>query len=432
LVGPIRYDAGRSRFRRGGTVGIDLAVAAQALRNPIGEEARALRSYGESASRTLELVKQVLAYQVPVYRIETDQEDSGTIAEMAKAFIRLNAAGERISNVELLLSLMGGTWAPRIREAIQAGHDLVTDGWDIDLLPYIRLVLHNLGISQSVASHPERFESAVRSLSDAARIDDVALDSARSLDAAGRLLQHELGIPNASLLTSQNVLVPIAAYIRKRSDEVLTATEQTAISHWFLLASLKGRYSGSPDTKLEQDLRIVADASGGFPLEQLVQSMRPADQKILWRDLDRGRRVNGLRREGRPYLLLLWALLAKRGATDWAGRNFTKAPWGTLTRHHIFPQNFLDQEVPEDDPATEWVHSAANITWVNDAINAEIGDTPPSEYIGKEVPLEEARHHFIPLDTPHLLQAEHYEDFLGERMRMIFQATQDEFAPIVG
>lgn len=442
-VQPIHYEPGGDRLYKGRRYGFDLADLAMALEDPFGPRATELgqKMPKQYQTRAKEVLNRIRHYRVPLYVIETNQEDDQTISEMARAFIQLNKQGVRISNIELLLSLLAGTWRHEITHEIRQSYKAV-EVRGLDLQPFLRLVLAGLGLSQSVISKPERFKAAVERLA-LQDIGGAVREAATGIEVALDLLREELGVPHASLLPSQVALVPLGAYLQHRGITAvadLDVAQRRLLASWFVLASFKGRYGGSVDTKLEQDLQVVANAQDGFPFDGLRQGMKPSDQQISWRDFERARRVNALRAAGRHYLFLLFALLVKNEATDWAGRMLRSISLGRLVKHHIFPRDFLRERLAteeDEEQDEELINNFANLTWIDEEKNPSIGDTSPDEYIREvvsddsHVSLEDAERHFIPTDR-RLLDVQHYEEFLEERLRQIHKFATTVFPDIVG
>jgi hypothetical protein len=360
---------------------------------------------------------------------------------MARAFIQLNSQGVRISNIELLLSLLAGTWRYEIRREVESAFGSLEPS-GLELQPFLRLALAGLGVPQTVVSKPERFERAVGNLAPGSLSENVG----RAAEAMGKtlaLLDEELGISHLSLVPSQVALVPIAYYFLNNSNSnsdalVVDGAQRRSIAAWFVLASFKRRYGGAVDTKLTEDLKIVRENAGRFPFESLVKAMRPSDQRISWLDLQRGSKVDAMRVGGRHYLMLVYVLLVKYGATDWTARLLRAAPLRQLAKYHIFPVEWLtDQLSPDGDANGDGMlaNHFGNLTWIDQVKNAQISDRSPGEYITLSpreewhVSIEDAERHFIPVDRA-LFNAQRYEDFLEARMENIYGQLRAHFPEI--
>ena len=67
------------------------------------------------------------------------------------------------------------------------------------------------------------------------------------------------------------------------------------------------------------------------------------------------------------------------------------------------------------------VNDIANLTFLSQAKNGEIRDTPPSQYLLNETTKEMRRAHFIPED-PQLWRTENFPKFLDDRRTLLAQA----------
>jgi len=55
-----------------------------------------------------EKIGRILRYKMPIYVMNTFEENEDTFLDMAEAFIRVNRFGVRIGNLELMLSFLAG------------------------------------------------------------------------------------------------------------------------------------------------------------------------------------------------------------------------------------------------------------------------------------------------------------------------------------
>ena len=100
-----------------------------------------------------------------------------------------------------------------------------------------------------------------------------------------------------------------------------------------------------------------------------------------------------------------------------------------LARHHIFPKEFLEQNLNPEDPELKetLINNLANITFIHKDINSEIEDKSPSEYLPDFI--ESAKKHFIPTDQ-NLWKIEQYTTFLEYRVNEIYSKGKELFSEI--
>lgn len=436
--------------------GIDVSLLLRALwKHDIEAYSELVTRYSKEYVKKAEpIIKRILKYKVPVYIMSTTKEDPETVMEMAQAFIRINKEGVRIGNVELMLSLLAGKMGGLIRDTIYNDiyRRIREETFEIQIQPIIRLVLSNFGFAQSQISHVEKFASSLDRIAKypTENLRPTLQRSAKAFKLAVDFVKSELPLPSAQLLPSQQTFVPLAKYFYTtdiEDFENLSSREIDQIKHWFILVNFVGYYSTSPDSKLETDLSVISESNGTFPYNKLLKNIeqRKYPTKIRKDLFMRGLNVNVTKRSGRQYLFILYLLLAQENADDWTGRLITQVPYDSLAKHHIFPREFLDQNLVIDDPTDKEImmNNLGNITFINKSTNSEIGDLPPHDddarrYYAKErgyiskIGLSEntLMSHFIPLDRE-LWKLENYEEFLRKRIELMYSALKKKYPQIV-
>ncbi|MDN5292785.1 MAG: hypothetical protein PWQ31_90 [Eubacteriales bacterium] len=91
------------------------------------------------------------------------------------------------------------------------------------------------------------------------------------------------GYPSAQLISSQvAVLYTYALWlIGKRDFKVDPYQLREVMARWFFMAALTGRYTGSPESRMEQDLALLR---GLTTPEQFVKTLDEQIDAILTRD----------------------------------------------------------------------------------------------------------------------------------------------------
>jgi len=94
------------------------------------------------------IADRILNYQIPLYILQTYDENEKTYSEMAEAFVRVNKSGVEIGNVEMILSFLAGTIRGSFKNDIVLIYkDL--ERFRIDLQPVIRAILSEFDIPMS-------------------------------------------------------------------------------------------------------------------------------------------------------------------------------------------------------------------------------------------------------------------------------------------
>ncbi|MEM4278528.1 MAG: DUF262 domain-containing protein [Candidatus Nitrosocaldaceae archaeon] len=164
------------------------------------------------------MIHKILYYNIPVYIIETTDNDEQTFKNMAEAFIRINKYGVRIGNLELMLSFLAGAIGGESKNRINEIYEKLYKRFEIDLQPIIRFVLSNLDLKQTQISQVDQFKSNINRISEYNNVDvdTIFKRCLKSMEIIIDLLQSELGLSNSSLLPSQTPLITLASYVYAR------------------------------------------------------------------------------------------------------------------------------------------------------------------------------------------------------------------------
>lgn len=416
-----------------GEKGIDLSALVRGYLEGTFDSVIKSHGYDEKYREALvNVARRIVEYNIPIYVVKTLTEGSRVLGEMAEAFVRINKAGVRIGTVELMLSFLAGMVSGGFSKEVRRLYECVK-GFNLDLNILIRFVLSNFGIKQTVFSNVEQFKSSVEKV----RFDeDVLRRSETSIKLVRDFLYKELGLDDCKVIPSKVSLIPIAKYFYERqltSTNELSDEDRRAIAGWFMVANMKGRYSASVNSRLQEDLEAVSKSSRAFPYNQLMSRMGER-YKMREADVERGNSVNVLKRQGLQYLFLLYVLLKKEGAEDLDGKLLRAKSYSDLHKHHIFPKELLERyDVLPDDPDEKevFVSGLGNITFVDrslhEGIPKEPPDAEPSHYLPKFPAL---RTHFIPA-REELWKPERFEEFKHERVKEIYKAAKKHFPQVV-
>ena len=393
------------------------------------------RYIGDFRKSLDEIVDRLRNYKMPIYTIETTDEDDSVFEIMAESFVRVNRSGVRIGNVELMLSFLAGKVSSKLKMEISNFYNQVEKEFKINFHPLIRYMLSNFDLKQTSISKVTQFVSSIKKIREKEKEADEILEKSKKVfTTVLKFLRRYLLIKDFSILPSQIPLVTLAKYFyvkniqEKEEIEIKIAEEEARkIMNWFILANFFGHYSSRTDTKLDRDLSLVTE-SRKFPYEQLVENI--GKEKIKKIDIKKGLERNVLRATGKAYLFLLYIILAKADADDWTNVKITEKEFKDLSKHHIFPKEYLKANLDVDDPDTLEIkiNNLGNITFISKSKNEEIQDQVPEEYL-KELPESTLEKHFIPKDK-NLWKLEQYENFLSYRVDQIYLKAKEAFPEI--
>ena len=320
---------------------------------------------------------------VPAVTIDHEVED------VAEIFARLNQAGTRVKEADVVLALTAVRNPGWVRsEYLPFRAEWEERGWDLDAGVIIRTVT-------GIAAGRARFAEVPQTVWERHNLDAAW---AATKEAMGEVLLRlaEVGILSADLLPSTNSLIPLFVLHQRWAGR--PGYRFGAALRWFLLANRDGRYSGSAITSLNEDVRVISEA-GSFEevLGALAKRLR-VPERVQAEEF-----LNRYERAGSRFLrLMLYLTLYQRGAADWVdgtriGYDHTGArvmagfepQW-----HHIFPRGLLKQMGHKDDD----IHALANITVLNAKTNVNrISGKAPAHYIQQlRISAEALRAHLIP------------------------------------
>lgn len=329
---------------------------------------------------------------IPVFTISSDMD----YEEVVDIFVKINSKGTRIGATELLLALLAlkipGEFRNDFRNYIK---ELKDKGWNIDAGVVIRslvaILVKQVRLRSIIARNIS--EEDLRGSWDIAK---------KSLGECFKILEENLGIRGSEVLPSQYVLIPLTFYISQK-DGAFSERDTREFILWFLLASFWGRYAGSTEAKLDEDIKSIARNKDLHELFHLLKSQ-------VGRFLVDEERFMGRSRNSK---LLLYVVARNEGAEDWwKGHMITTSDY---EEHHIFPRSLLREAGYE----YSLIDDVSNIAFLTERANRRISNTPPEIYLAG-VDLAKLEKQFIPLDRG-LYRIENYKLFLQQRRKMIVE-----------
>jgi len=250
------------------------------------------------------------------------------------------------------------------------------------------------------------------------------------------------GYKDEELISSKSaVLYSYIIYlIGKQNFNTQNHELQRIIGRWFVMSSLTGRYSSSPETAFEKDLNRIKEFNpDGFisGLEKIISENLTND---FWDITLVGQMETSSARS--PEANAFYAALNKLGSAVLFSRKLVgdlydpslKIKKKRLEKHHIFPRNYLISKYGFDknkDKAK--INQIANLTFLEFEDNIEISDDKPSEYFamvqkrfGESEIKEMLAQHAIPENFYQL----EYDDFLQERRKLMTGIIKKAFNKI--
>ncbi len=332
--------------------------------------------------------------------IEEVTGEDKTISVVVDIFNKVNSGGTKLSKGDLALAKICAEW-PDARDKMEERlKKWKGAGFDFRLEWLLRCI--------NTISTGEAMFSAMANI-DTATFRDGLQRAEKSVDALLNLISSRLGLDHDRVLGSRYSFPLLVRYLEQRGGQLSGHREQDKLLYWYVHTFLWGRYAGSTESVLNQDLGLIESPDGA--LDRLLAQLRQHRGDLRLRPED----FLGWSRGARFYPLL-YMLTRACHARDWeSGTELSNHLLGHLSSlqvHHIFPKSLLY----EHGYSTAEVNAIANFTFLTQETNLLVSNRDPAVYI----PEFRKKHpgaiesHWIPMD-PELWKIENYLDFLAAR-----------------
>lgn len=354
----------------------------------------------------LRRIRAIGEYKFPIEIFKSDEYD-----EVTELFVRINASGTRLRAAELVLAQLAlrlpGAIVKNFEDAME---DYDRLGYELDTRFLIRALIA-VSTGQSRFKHLTEFWNR-----DPLDIEGLWTRTRKSIDSAVNFVQQNARFEKSDWLPSLLALLPLVAYFDRYP--VIAPRVEEELLRWFYAASLFGRYSGSTETAMDEDLKAVASDD---PIGELTKKVAPLGRSLDVQpdDFDDAGWRN-------PLFPMTYAAARSRRAKDW----FTGVSLATdvvgddheIQVHHIFPKALLKQLGAARRDRDE----IANLAFLAAKPNRKIAARPPELYLD-----EIARHdperlisQSIPMDRD-LWKLDRFQDFLAARRSLLAQSVND-------
>jgi len=326
-----------------------------------------------------------------------------TLDVVVDIFNRVNSGGTKLSKGDLALAKICSDW-PQARDTMKAKlKEWAKADYNFNLDWLLRSV-------NTVLTGEAKFQY----LHDqsAADVQDGLQRAIKHIDTSLNLIAGRFGLDHDQVFFGRFGVPVMVRYLDQHKGS-MDEKERDKLLFWFVQAGMWGRFSGSTESFIDQDLAALEGPDGG--LDKLLEQLR------LWH--------GGLRVEsghftgwslGARFYPVLYLLTRMGQARDWGtGLPLKATLLGKMSRlevHHIFPKAQLykrDYKRPE-------VNALGNFCFLTKDTNLNISARLPEEYF----PEVEKAHpgslasQWIPMD-PALWKVENYREFLEARKELL-------------
>lgn len=188
------------------------------------------------------------------------------------------------------------------------------------------------------------------------------------------MILRSAGFVDTSLIRSQNAVnFAYIAYLHLRGQKTPAAHIESWVRRWFVLSALTSRYSGSPESTFDQDIRQINEL--GF--EEYLRRVESAELSGAFWEFGLPQQLE-TSVSSNPSFKVYLAAQVKLQDRGFLSRDITVHDLivhkGDV--HHIFPRNFLKK-----NGATRGIYNqVANYVMTQSEINIAIGDKSPATY----------------------------------------------------
>ena len=329
--------------------------------------------------------------------------------EVVRIFNYVNSKGTRLGKSDLALSHICALWPEARKEMRTFQQQLAAEGFEFGLDFFVRC-------TSCVATRSGRYEPLYRT--PIQEIKSAWTRAKKAIEYLVNVLRHDAFIDSSGNLPTNVVLVPLIVHLANRR-QFKNDREKSSFLHWMYAALMWARYSGSTETKLNEDL----------------EALKSSDPPARLRDNligERGRiRVEAADLEGRsvrsPFVVMCYVTARAAGAVDWFNglSLYTRLVGKSngLEYHHIFPTSVLYKKgrySSESQQDVAVVNELANIAFLTKEANLKVSNRDPASYL----PSVRADHpkalkqQQVP-ESPALWAIDRYKDFLALRRQRL-------------
>ncbi|MEO6215880.1 MAG: DUF262 domain-containing protein [Sphingomonas sp.] len=330
--------------------------------------------------------------------------DEQTIAEV---FVRINGKGKSLNQADFIMTLMSVFWdeGRAALEKFSRDAAVPADGQSSPFNHFIKpapdqMLRATVGLALKRA-RLENVYAALRGRDPVSGLDDAGKRDAQFAlmkEAQSAVLNtanwhHFLsaltlaGYRGQKMISSaQTIIYTYVLYmIGIRDYAVDRATMRQVVAEFFAMASMTGRYTNSPETKVEADLAQLRDLPDG---SAYVARLRTLCDTVLTNDYWEITLPSQLATSASisPTLFAYQAALVKLDAPVlFSPMNIasmldpaTKGSKAALEQHHLFPRGYLEDQGVSDFKIINQIANFAAVEW---PANIKIGKQPPASYV---------------------------------------------------
>ncbi len=191
------------------------------------------------------------------------------------------------------------------------------------------------------------------------------------------MILRSAGFVSRQLLSSSNAVnFAYIIYLRGRAEQLAPADLEKVVRRWYVMSVLRGRYSGSPESQFDFDIRQIA-THGLLPYaKSTLDSELP---ESFWTGaLPQAMVTSSIKS---PLFLCYQAAQVKLGNKGFLSRDITAQDLllNHVDVHHVYPK----QHLKDMNLSSSSYNQIANYVLAQSEINISIGAKAPTQYFGE-------------------------------------------------
>lgn len=399
----------------------------------------------------IEKVKNILNYPSQVIELSTELDPE----EVSEIFVRINSKGQSLNQSDFILTLMSVYW-PEGREQLenfyknahnppqknkpssyniigikpspdQLIRTIVGYSFNRGRLKYAYLILKGRDLENRTISSELREKNFKQF--------NIGQEKALNLTNWHDFIKiiYSAGFIDEFLISSKVAFFITYAFYLKLLDEKDKydfKEIESLIKKWFVFSILTQRYTGSPESVIEEDFNKIKNIGVGDFIENNIKTHLTEDSWtiILPEQLESSSTRNF------AYLVYLASLIffdVEVLFSDIKLKDFLKPQFKSkkniIELHHIYPKQYLIKEFKLNKKEYNQI---ANFIYIEYKDNIKISDKKPSEYWGEFIEnlnQEQLQEIYKTYDLPEQFPNMEYFDFLKERRKLMAQKIKNYF-----
>lgn len=400
-------------------------------------------------------LKNLESYPFSALELSTDIDEE----QVADVFVRINSQGKTLNQADFILTLLSVFWdegrqdleefcrlckVPS-KDAASPFNYLIDPSPDQMLrvsvglafrrarLQYVYSILRGKDLDTGVFSAERRDAQFARMRTAQVKALNVQNwhEFIKAIKQAGFAREDYISSDN-------NLLYAYVFFLIGREDYSMDLYElKNLIGRWYFMSSITGRYTGSPETKMEMDLALLRNVDNGeefkSSLEEIISGQLTNDfwEITLPMDLSTSSSTSPSLYAYYAALYILGArgLFSKLKVSDLLQEGL-RSNKSALERHHLFPKAWLIRNGITEQRDTNQIANYALVEWSD---NIKISDEHPSAYLPHYVSRlteDEKAEMYYWHALPSSWESLDYQDFLKRRRNLIAKVIKDAFSKL--